>query len=72
MDIILEHNINRYYESLNNNPYFWYAAIGGTIIRNAAYASTGRLFANYSEEYPTGGIQSKLFKPAQLFVSEWC
>jgi len=63
MDVILEHNINRYYESLNTNPYFWYGPIGGTVIRNAAYAFSGRLFANYSAEYP---IDGRLCKPHSL------
>lgn len=58
MDIVLEHNKNRYYQSLNNNPYFWYGPIGGTVIRNAAYAFLGRLMANYSIENPTDGILS--------------
>jgi hypothetical protein len=62
MDVILEYNINRYYESLNNNPYFWYGSIGGPIIHNVAYAFTSRLFANYSEDYPTDGILGE-FKP---------
>lgn len=55
MDAILEHNRNRYYQSLQKNPYFWYGPIGGTVIRNAACAFMGRLFANYSEEYPVDG-----------------
>jgi hypothetical protein len=59
MDIVLEHNKNRYYQSLNNNPYFWYGPIGGTIIRNAAYAFMGRLMANYSIEHPADGILSQ-------------
>lgn len=55
MDVILQHNVQRYYNSLNKNPYFWYGPIGGTVVRNAAYAFAGRLFANYSEEHPTDG-----------------
>lgn len=55
MDVILEHNINRYYQSLNTNPYFWYGPVGGFVIRNAGYAFLGRLFANYSEDYPVDG-----------------
>lgn len=59
MDIVLEHNKKRYYQSLNNNPYFWYGPLGGTVIRNAAYAFMGRLMANYSIEHPTDGILSQ-------------
>lgn len=59
MDVVLEHNINRYTHSLNNNPYFWYGPVGGTIVRNAAYCFLGRLMANYSIEYPVDGRLSK-------------
>jgi hypothetical protein len=55
MDVMLQHNINRYYQSLNTNPYFWYGPLGGTVLRNAAYCFTGRLFANYSAQYPLEG-----------------
>lgn len=59
MDVILQHNMHRYEQSLNNNPYFWYGPIGGTIVRNAAYAFIGRLFANQSSENPVDGVLSK-------------
>jgi len=55
MEVVLQHNVNRYYHSLNTNPYFWYGPIGGTVVRNAAYCFMGRLFANYSAEYPLEG-----------------
>jgi len=61
MDVWLQHNIQRYYNSLNKNPYFWYGPLGGTVIRNAAYCFSGRLFANYSAEYPQDGRMSKLY-----------
>jgi len=70
MDVVLEHNVVRYYDSLNTNPYFWYGPIGGTIVRNAAYCFLGRLFANYSSEYPLDGRLCKNPSPCEHCIQD--
>lgn len=56
MDLIAEFAKDRFYESIATNPNFYYGPVTGMIARNAGYMFTGRLFANYSTEYPDGAL----------------
>ncbi|RDW57105.1 hypothetical protein BP6252_13851 [Coleophoma cylindrospora] len=62
MDVILQHNVNRYNRSLNTNPYFWYGPLTGTVLRNAAYCFISRLYSNYTADYPNGKLSKETLK----------
>ncbi|RAO70416.1 uncharacterized protein BHQ10_006428 [Talaromyces amestolkiae] len=62
MDLIAEFAKDRFYESIATNPNFYYGPVTGMIARNAGYMFTGRLFANYSTEYPDGVLTKEVLK----------
>ena len=59
MDIMAERAKNRFHESIETNPNFYYGPVTGLIARNAGYIFSGRLFRNHSRsEEHTSELQS--------------
>jgi hypothetical protein len=58
-DVLSKWSADRWHESVETNPYFYYGPFTGMIARNAGYFFVGRLFANHSHE-TTDGLLSKL------------
>ncbi|KAJ9249975.1 hypothetical protein DTO195F2_8345 [Paecilomyces variotii] len=52
----------RFDESIKTNPNFYYGPVTGTIARNAGYIFPLRLFANHSEENPTGVLTKEIVR----------
>jgi len=67
MEVMGVHNIQRFNQSVAYNPYFFYGPSAGLVVRNAAYAFTGSLFVNASEEYPEGIIS---MSSPPIYISE--
>jgi len=51
----------RYDESVNTNPYFFYSPFAGILVSPAAYSFPPRMMANHSEEYPDGYLDRQTF-----------
>lgn len=51
----------RYDESENTNPYFFYSPFAGILVSPAAYSFPPRMMANHSEEYPDGYLDRATF-----------
>lgn len=62
MEIMGEHNIQRFNQSIAYNPDFFYGPSAGLVVRNAAYAFTGSLFVNTSAEHPDGVLGKEVLK----------
>lgn len=58
-DVLSKWSAQRWHESVETNPDFYYGPFTGMIARNAGYFFVGRLFANHTEEQDEG-ILSKL------------
>lgn len=58
-DVLSKWSADRWHESVETNPYFYYGPFTGMIARNAGYFFVGRLFANHSSD-TTEGVLSKL------------
>lgn len=52
----------RFQQSIDNNPYFFYGPFSGIVAQPAAYQFIYRLFGNKSEEYPEGRTTGELLK----------
>lgn len=59
MDLMAERAKNRFHETVQTNPNFYYGPVTGLIARNAGYIFSARLFRNHSHENPDG-VLSKL------------
>ncbi|KAJ2970509.1 heme-thiolate peroxidase [Xylaria curta] len=59
MDDLADLAVERFHESIATNPAFYYGPYTGTIVRNAAYAFTGRFLSNNTKEHPLGGHCTK-------------
>lgn len=57
-DVLSKWSADRWHESVETNPYFYYGPFTGMIARNAGYFFVGRLFANHSSD-TTEGILSE-------------
>ena len=57
-DVLSKWSAERWHESVETNPYFYYGPFTGMIARNAGYFFVGRLFANHSHG-TTEGLLSK-------------
>jgi hypothetical protein len=57
-DVLSKWSADRWHESVETNPNFYYGPFTGMIARNAGYFFVGRLFANHSGE-TTEGLLSK-------------
>ena len=51
----------RFDESVNENPYFFYSPFSGILVSPAAYSFPPRMMANHSEEYPDGYLDRQTF-----------
>lgn len=51
----------RFDESLNTNPYFFYSPFAGVLVSPAAYSFPPRMMANHSEQYPDGYLDRATF-----------
>ncbi|KAH7336707.1 Chloroperoxidase [Rhexocercosporidium sp. MPI-PUGE-AT-0058] len=62
MDLASERAMIRFEQTVAENPYFYYGPYTGMLARNAGFIFAGRLFANYSPEYPEGLLTKKIVK----------
>lgn len=62
-DVLAKWSADRWHESVENNPYFYYGPFTGMFARNAGFFFVGRLFANHTE----GTSEGKLSKFACIF-----
>jgi hypothetical protein len=67
-DVLSKWSADRWHESVETNPNFYYGPFTGMIARNAGYFFVGRLFANHSRG-TTEGLLSKLDIKC---YSAWC
>ncbi|KAJ5595735.1 hypothetical protein N7450_002193 [Penicillium hetheringtonii] len=54
MDLMAKRAKDRFHETIETNPNFYYGPVTGLIARNAGYIFPGRLFRNHSRENPEG------------------
>ncbi|KAF5254677.1 hypothetical protein FANTH_610 [Fusarium anthophilum] len=59
IDVLYEHNKNRWYQTIGFNPYAWFGPASGWLVRASPYSFTARLVANRSAEHPDAGILNK-------------
>lgn len=58
-DILAQRASDKFNESINTNPNFYYGPFTGTVARNAGYLFIARLFANHTAGGPIEGVMSK-------------
>lgn len=68
MDLMAKRAKNRFHESIQSNPNFYYGPVTGLIARNAGYIFSGRLFRNHSRENPDGVLSKFIFSLGVLLV----
>lgn len=51
----------RFDESVNTNPHFFYSPFAGILVSPAAYSFPPRMMANHSNEYPEGYLDRQTF-----------
>lgn len=54
MDLMAKRAKDRFEETIQTNPNFYYGPVTGLIARNAGFIFPGRLFRNHSHENPEG------------------
>ena len=54
--------MQRFQESIENNPYFFYGPFSGVAVTPAAYTFIFRYMANKSAEYPEGYLDGNVLK----------
>ncbi|CAI7597002.1 unnamed protein product [Penicillium pancosmium] len=54
MNLMGERAKNRFHETIQTNPNFYYGPVTGLIARNAGYLFSARMFRNHSRENPEG------------------
>lgn len=59
IEVLLEHNKNRWYQTIATNPFAWFGPVSGWMVRTSPYCFTARLVANRSVEYPDEGRLDK-------------
>ncbi|KAH7141990.1 hypothetical protein EDB81DRAFT_723228 [Dactylonectria macrodidyma] len=59
MEVLFEHNKNRWYQTIATNPFAWFGPASGWLVRASPYSFTARLVANRSAEYPDEGRLDK-------------
>jgi hypothetical protein len=64
-DVLSKWSADRWHESVETNPYFYYGPFTGMIARNAGFFFVGRLFANHTE----GSTEGKLSESAHAILS---
>lgn len=62
IDVLTQFRADRYQESIEKNPYFYYGPFSGTLVSAAAYSFIFRFFANHTEEYPAGILNLDVLK----------
>lgn len=60
MDLMAKRAKDRFHETIETNPNFYYGPVTGLIARNAGYIFPGRLFRNHSRENPEGVLSKFL------------
>jgi hypothetical protein len=60
MDLMAKRAKNRFEETIQTNPDFYYGPVTGLIARNAGYIFPGRLFRNHSRENPEGVLSTSI------------
>lgn len=69
MDIMAKRAKDRFEETIQTNPNFYYGPVTGLIARNAGYIFPGRLFRNHSHENPEGFLSKQI--PHMVRMSIW-
>jgi len=62
LDVLTTHRANRFQQSIENNPYFFYGPFSGIIVTPAAYSFIYRFMGNKSAEYPEGYLDGDVLK----------
>lgn len=68
LDVFFEHATNRFNQSIETNPNFFYGPWSGFFVRNAAYCFAARLLGNASVEYPDGKVG--MYHSQHIFFQE--
>lgn len=62
LDVLTQHRVNRFQQSISENPYFFYGPFSGVIVSPAAYTFIFRYMGNKSAEYPEGYLDGDVLK----------
>ncbi|TGJ81035.1 hypothetical protein E0Z10_g7716 [Xylaria hypoxylon] len=62
LDVLTEFRLQRFEQSVAENPYFFFAPFSGTIVNPAAYTFIYRFMANKSAENPEGVLDGETLK----------
>lgn len=62
LDVLTQHRVNRFQQSISNNPYFFNGPFSGVAVQPAAYTFIYRFMANKSAEYPEGRLTGDVLK----------
>lgn len=62
INVLTQFRAQRFQESIDKNPHFYYGPFSGTIVSAAAYSFIFRFFANHTEEYPAGILNLDVLK----------
>ena len=62
LSVILQHRINRFQQSIAENPYFFYGPFTGLQVSQAAHTFIYRFMANKSAEAPEGILNQEVLK----------
>ncbi|KAF2768754.1 Cloroperoxidase [Teratosphaeria nubilosa] len=62
IDNLIDRRAARFQESIDNNPYFFYAPVAGFVAEHAAWSFIFRLMGNKSSEYPAGKLNGEVLK----------
>lgn len=59
---LADFHYQRYQQSLQTNPYFFYSPFAGILVSPAGYSFPARMMSNHSAQYPTGYLDPETFK----------
>ena len=62
LTVLTQHRVNRFQQSIQNNPYFFYGPFSGVIVTPAAYTFIFRYMGNKSAAYPEGYLNGEVLK----------
>lgn len=62
LSVLTTHRVNRFQQSIENNPYFFYGPFTGIVVTPAAYTFIYRYMSNKSEEFPEGYLNGDVLK----------
>lgn len=70
IDVLTQFRAQRYQESIEKNPWFYYGPFSGTLVSGAAYSFIYRFFANHTEEHPEGILNLDVLKSFMAIEGE--